>query len=85
MPILDLHGYYVHEAWEEFKKFIDDSKDMKYVTVITGKGKMQEEFQHWVDTNPKLKSCELLPTGGAYKVYYNKNRGESSSININRT
>jgi hypothetical protein len=58
---------------------------MKYVTVITGKGKMQEEFQHWVDTNPKLKSCELLPTGGAYKVYYNKNRGESSSININKT
>ena len=47
---------------------------MKYVTVITGKGKMQEEFQHWVDTNPKLKSCELLPTGGAYKVYLNKNR-----------
>ena len=52
--ILDLHGYYVHEAWEEFKKFIDDSKDMKYVTVITGKGKMQEEFQHWVDSDKRV-------------------------------
>ena len=42
MPILDLHGYYIHEAWEEFKKFIEDSKDMKYVTVITGKGKCKK-------------------------------------------
>ena len=78
MGILDLHGYYIHEAWEEFKKFIDDSQNMKYVTVITGKGKMQEEFQHWVDTNPKLKSCELLPTGGAYKVYYKKDKRSQS-------
>ena len=78
MGILDLHGYYIHDAWEEFKKFIDDSQNMKYVTVITGKGKMQEEFQHWVDTNPKLKSCELLPTGGAYKVYYKKDKRSQS-------
>ena len=58
----------------EFKKFVDECDNMKYITVITGKGKIQEEFEHWVEVNPMLKSCELLPTGGAYKVNYNKRR-----------
>jgi len=74
MAILDLHGYYIHDAWEEFKSFINESKNMKYVTIITGKGEIQKEFEHWVEINPMLKSCELLPTGGAYKVNYNKRR-----------
>ena len=74
MAILDLHGYYIQDAWKEFKKFVDECGDMKYITVITGKGKIQEEFEHWVEINPMLKSCELLPTGGAYKVNYNKRR-----------
>ena len=74
MSNLDLHGYYVHDAWLEFKSFINEQKHLKYVTVITGKGKIQEEFEHWVSTNPELKSCELLSTGGAYKVYYKKDK-----------
>ena len=85
MATLDLHGYYVHDAWKEFKMFINECQHMKYVTVITGQGKIKEEFERWVEADTMLKSCELLPTGGAFKVYYNKNRGESSSININRT
>ena len=74
MAILDLHGYYIQDAWKEFKRFVDECDEMKYITVITGKGKIQEEFEHWVEINPMLKSCELLPTGGAYKVNYNKRR-----------
>ena len=74
MAVLDLHGYYIHDAWEEFKSFINESKNMKYVTIITGKGEIQKEFEHWVEVNPMLKSCELLPTGGAYKVHYKKDK-----------
>ena len=44
----------------------------KYVTVITGQGKIKEEFELWVEGNDSLKNCELLSTNGAYKVYYNK-------------
>ena len=44
----------------------------KYVTVITGQGKIKEEFELWVEGNDSLKHCELLPTNGAYRVYYNK-------------
>ena len=74
MPSLDLHGYYIQDAWREFTRFVHDNKyqGLKYVTVITGQGKIKEEFELWVEANDSLKKCELLPTNGAYKVYYNK-------------
>ena len=74
MPSLDLHGYYIQDAWREFTRFVHDNKyqGLKYVTVITGQGKIKEEFELWVEGNDSLKKCELLPTNGAYKVYYNK-------------
>ena len=74
MPSLDLHGYYIQDAWREFTKFVHENKHqgLKYVTVITGQGKIKEEFELWVEANDSLKKCELLPTNGAYKVYYNK-------------
>ena len=48
---LDLHGYYVQDAWREFVKFIHENKHqgLKYVTVITGQGKIKEEFELWVE------------------------------------
>ena len=74
MPSLDLHGYYIQDAWREFTRFVHDNKyqGLKYVTVITGQGKIKEEFELWVEANDSLKKCELLPTNCAYKVYYNK-------------
>ena len=74
MPSLDLHGYCIQDAWREFTRFVHDNKyqGLKYVTVITGQGKIKEEFELWVEANDSLKKCELLPTNGAYKVYYNK-------------
>ena len=74
MSKLDLHGYYVQDAWRKFAKFIHEHKHqgLKYVTVITGQGKIKEEFELWVEANDSLKNCELLPTNGAYRVYYNK-------------
>ena len=74
MARLDLHGYYVQDAWRVFTKFVHENKHqgLKYVTVITGQGKIKEEFELWVEGNDSLKHCELLPTNGAYRVYYNK-------------
>ena len=74
MARLDLHGYYVQDAWRVFTKFVHENKHqgLKYVTVITGQGKIKEEFELWVEANDSLKNCELLPTNGAYRVYYNK-------------
>ena len=74
MASLDLHGYYVQDAWREFVKFVHENKrqGLKYVTVITGQGKIKEEFELWVEANDSLKHCELLPSNGAYRVYYNK-------------
>ena len=74
MAKLDLHGYYVQDAWREFVKFVHENKHqgLKYVTVVTGQGKIKEEFELWVEANDSLKHCELLPSNGAYRVYYNK-------------
>ena len=74
MASLDLHGYYVQDAWREFVKFVHENKHqgLKSVTVITGQGKIKEEFELWVEANDSLKHCELLPSNGAYRVYYNK-------------
>jgi len=74
MARLDLHGYYIQDAWKEFTNFVNENKyqGLKYVTVITGQGKIKEEFKLWVEENDSLKHCELLPTNGAYSVYYNK-------------
>ena len=74
MARLDLHGYYVQDAWREFTRFVNEHKHLcpKYVTVITGQGKIKEEFELWVEGNDSLKNCELLSINGAYRVYYNK-------------
>ena len=47
MSTLDLHGYRIQEAWQEFHTFINDEVtdgNRKYSVVITGNGEMKQEF-----------------------------------------
>ena len=46
MITLDLHGYHLHGAWNEFKRFTDDVYYMKEVKsfAITGHGRMQRRI-----------------------------------------
>ena len=69
---LDLHGIPIHGAWETFKEFVDTCSELQYkkARVITGKGKICEEFEYWVSTNSKLKSCILEKTGGSFIVKF---------------
>ena len=69
---LDLHGIPIHNAWETFKEFVDTCSGLQYkkARVITGKGKMCEEFEDWVSTNPKLKSCMLERSGGSFIINF---------------
>ena len=54
---VDLHGYYIHEAWGVFKNTIDDAyyRNIKTVKVVTGQGAIMREFPAWAETHPKIK------------------------------
>ena len=43
---IDLHGKSVHDGWQLFKNAVSDCyfKDCRSMIVVTGKGKMKEEF-----------------------------------------
>ena len=71
MAKLDLHGYTVHEAWREYTQWIQGIwwQNEKSVIVVTGHGKIKEEFPEWCRVSPYVRTCELnLPNTGAYKL-----------------
>lgn len=68
---LDLHGYTVHNAWKQWKDYVQTAwwSDAKTVIVVTGHGKIAEELPKWCSTSPYVRTCELnLPNTGAYKL-----------------
>lgn len=74
MPV-DLHGYRIHDAWQEYRAVTADCyfKNKKHVVIITGQGQMSKEFIHWVAADPYAIRCEPVNTGnGAWKVYIKK-------------
>lgn len=43
---LDLHGMTIEQGYRTAKEFVENTK-YKKIKIITGKGKMDEEFIHW--------------------------------------
>lgn len=72
---LDLHGCSVHEGWLIFKDAMNNARHrgVRKLTVITGKGRMLDEFQNWADVNPNIREVQLREDGGSFKVWLHKN------------
>lgn len=72
----DLHGMTLMDAHEKVNREIDQSREsFKYMTFITGKsGQMQKEFAHWLTTNSHVSRCEPLNDGGAFRIWFKKDR-----------
>jgi len=72
LPELDLHGIPIHDAWETFKRFVDTTSRTHHrkARIITGQGKMCEEFADWAANQPKLKSCILERSGGSFIIKF---------------
>jgi hypothetical protein len=72
---LDLHGYTAHDAWKQFRMHTEaayrDSR--RKIIVVTGYGKMQNEFIGWCDGDPYVESVTRLdPNAGAWNVIIKK-------------
>ena len=79
MSTIDLHGYTVHDAWEEFTDFIqEEAKDdnRKYSIVITGHGAIKEELVRWCDNHSFIREDTLLDRGAGYKISFYNNRNK---------
>lgn len=74
MITLDLHGYHLHGAWNEFKRFTDDVYYMKEVKfrVITGHGRIKEELPYWANQIPKIRLVRPSHDGGAFTIHLTK-------------
>jgi DNA-nicking Smr family endonuclease len=74
--MLDLHGFTVHEGWQEFCNRIVEAKHngQRSVKVITGQGQMKHEFPQWCDPYPFIREVKLNPDGGSYTVMFYKKR-----------
>lgn len=71
MQIYDLHGLSVHNAWQHVMDIIDDCHrdNIKKIKIITGKGKISEEFEHWIDSHPCVRQIEPAKDRGSYIVW----------------
>ena len=74
MTTLDLHGYYLHDAWNAFNNFITDSyyTGVKQCRVITGHGSIKEELPVWAHNSRYIKYITPSYDGGAVTVHLRK-------------
>ena len=73
---LDLHGLMVMEAYARTMAFVAEARDnYKFVTVVTGSGRIREEFAHWLAGHPDVRTVDLLAGGGAFRVYFRRRSG----------
>ena len=75
MKKLDLHGFTLEDAYEEFTDFIFESYDnnIPNVEVITGKsGQIRKEFPFWSENNHQIKSIEPSWHGGSFVIKLQK-------------
>lgn len=74
-PVLDLHGYILHDAYQKSRDHVQNGAMMgfKYVTIITGlSGQIHEEFPRWFANNPLVRSINSLRGGGAWEIWLKK-------------
>lgn len=67
---IDLHGLTVHDAHQETRRFLDDSRarGIRDVTIITGRsGGIRDEFERWMESSG-VRRVEPLRNGGSYRV-----------------
>lgn len=74
IPVIDLHGEPIHDAWNMFKEFTNKCYTENYIEarVITGKGKMAREFTTWALNHPKVRNVFLETTGGSFLIKISK-------------
>lgn len=74
MITLDLHGYHLHGAWNEFKRFTDDVYYMKEVKfrVITGQGRISDELPYWANQIPKIRLVRPSHDAGSFTIHLTK-------------
>lgn len=67
---LDCHNLFINEAFEKFNDLIHHSveQNLKFVFVITGKGKIKEEFPTWCKNHKKIKKIENV-NDGSFKIF----------------
>ena len=74
---LDLHGYRVHDAWNEFTKHISNCyyNETKETEIITGHGAIAEEIIAWVHSNTNCKTIIRQPKNtGAFLIKIKKKK-----------
>ena len=75
MRKLDLHGFTLEEAYNEFTDFIYEAytQNITKVEVITGKsGQIRKEFQYWSETSHQIRYIEESWHGGSFVVKIEK-------------
>ena len=83
MITLDLHGYHLHGAWNEFKRFTDDVYYMKEVKfrVITGHGRIKEELPYWANQIPKIRLVRPARWRSIYNTLTKLHKDDSTNSN----
>jgi DNA-nicking Smr family endonuclease len=73
---IDLHGKSVHDGWQLFKNAVSDCyfKDCRSMIVVTGKGKMKEEFSVWCFNHSFIREHKLRRDGGSFIVKVKKKK-----------
>jgi DNA-nicking Smr family endonuclease len=56
---IDLHGYYIHNGWQQFNQRINEAyfSGYKKCHVITGQGAMMRELPIWASNHPRIREC----------------------------
>lgn len=81
--MLDLHGYTIHVAWNEFKKHVADCYHQKVKTtmVITGQGDISKELPTWATNSLHVRSCvQSQRNPGMYTIHITKTGKRYESI-----
>ena len=70
MPVLDLHGCHIHEAWKKVANFVNECyyDNYTYCRIICGQGIIKTEIEHWLTLHNKVREFRLEHTQGSYKV-----------------
>ena len=75
MRKLELHGFTLEEAYQEFTDFIYAAyqENISKVEIITGKsGRIRQEFPHWAESSHQIRYIEASWHEGSYIVKIQK-------------
>ena len=75
MKKLDLHGFTLEDAFDEFTDFIYEAynDNLSNVEIVTGKsGQIRKEFPFWSENNHQIRSIEASWHGGSFVVKLQK-------------